>query len=280
MASTSVPQDTASRKYTDKQKSMLVHCLIKNKPIGGEGDGKMEKKMETCYTAVADSFNQLNAELLQTGHLTTSKRSPPRFVRPKFCKAFFGECLKRHNKLALEKGVNRHIQAGETGQAADGQPANVNQAIEEADKVWSEFWAFHAAFGTLQRLRNDVFCETLRELATKWGMPHCSISVLCIHPVLNALHKVLVIDRVTKTVRFPRETNDLKAVLEGFRRKFRLPGVAGAIDGTMIMIKAGLYRYRYYIVFHIPHAPYGAKCPVWGITAFSACFLLKSPSSH
>jgi hypothetical protein len=161
MASTSVPQDTASRKYTDKQKSMLVHCLIKNKPIGGEGDGKMEKKMETCYTAVADSFNQLNAELLQTGHLTTSKRSPPRFVTPKFCKAFFGECLKRHNKLALEKGVNRHIQAGETGQAADGQPANVNQAIEEADKVWSDFGAFHAAFGTLQRLRNDVFCETL-----------------------------------------------------------------------------------------------------------------------
>jgi hypothetical protein len=28
--------------------------LIENKPIGGEGDGKME----TCYTAVADSFNQ------------------------------------------------------------------------------------------------------------------------------------------------------------------------------------------------------------------------------
>jgi hypothetical protein len=80
-------------------------------------------------------------------------------------------------------------------------------------------------------------CGTLRELATKWGMPHCSISVLCIHPVLNALHKMLVIDRVTRTVRFPRETNDLKAVFEGFRRKFRLPGVAGAIDGTMIMMK-------------------------------------------
>jgi hypothetical protein len=159
MASTSVSQDTASRKYTDKQKSMLVHCLIKNKPIGEEGDGKMQKKMETCYTAVADSFNQLNVE--QTAHLTTSKRSPPRFVTPTFCKAFFGECLKRHNKLALEKGVNRHIRAGETGQAADGQPANVNQAIQEADKVWSDFGAFHAAFGTLQRLRNDVFCETL-----------------------------------------------------------------------------------------------------------------------
>jgi hypothetical protein len=139
---------------------MLVHCLIKSKPIGGEGDGKME----TCYTAVADSFNQLNAELLQTGHLTTSKRSPPRFVTPKFCKAFFGECLKRHNKLALEKGVNRHIQAGEIDQAADGQPANVNQAIEEADKVWSDFGAFHAAFGTLQCLRNDVFCETLSQM--------------------------------------------------------------------------------------------------------------------
>jgi hypothetical protein len=80
----------------------------------------MEKVMETCYTAVADSFNKLNAELLQTGHLTTSKRSPPRYVKPKLCKVpvlacFFGECLKRHNKLALEKGVNRHSQAGETG---------------------------------------------------------------------------------------------------------------------------------------------------------------------
>jgi hypothetical protein len=56
-------------------------------------------------------------------------------------------------------------------------------------------------------------CGTLRELATKWSMPHCGISVLCIHPVLNALHKVPVKDRVTKTVRFPREANDLKAVL-------------------------------------------------------------------
>jgi hypothetical protein len=37
----------------------------------------------------------------------------------------------------------------------------VNQDIEEAKPVWSDYGAFHAAFGPLQRLRNDVFCETL-----------------------------------------------------------------------------------------------------------------------
>jgi hypothetical protein len=80
-------------------------------------------------------------------------------------------------------------------------------------------------------------CATLRDLATKWAVPHCSISVVCIHPVLNALHKVLVTDWATKTVRFPREASDLKGVIEGFRRKSKLPGVAGAIDGTMTMMK-------------------------------------------
>jgi hypothetical protein len=95
---------------------MLVHCLIKKtKPVGGEGDGKMEKTMETCNTAVADSFNNLNAELLQTGHLTTSKRSAPRYATPKFCKAFFGECWKGHNNLAVEEGVNRYIRLGTQG---------------------------------------------------------------------------------------------------------------------------------------------------------------------
>jgi hypothetical protein len=44
---------------------MVCKKIKKIKPVGGEGDGKMEKKMETCYTAVADSFNKVNADLVE-----------------------------------------------------------------------------------------------------------------------------------------------------------------------------------------------------------------------
>jgi hypothetical protein len=33
-------------------------------------------------------------------------------------------------------------------------------------------------------------CPSLRQMATKWGMPHCSISELCLHPTVRALRYI------------------------------------------------------------------------------------------
>lgn len=57
--------------------------------------------------------------------------------------------------------VTRHIGAGETGAAAAGQAANVQDAINRATNKHWWFSQFHHAFGEIQRLRDDTYVETV-----------------------------------------------------------------------------------------------------------------------
>jgi hypothetical protein len=52
--------------------------------------------------------------------------------------------------------VGRHQLQGETGAAADGQPATAQGAIDKATESWVLFGEFHS-FGEVQRLRDDTF---------------------------------------------------------------------------------------------------------------------------
>lgn len=54
-----------------------------------------------------------------------------------------------------------HQGSGETEAAADGQPATAQAAIDKATTKWPLFAAFHAAFGPVQRLRDDTFHESV-----------------------------------------------------------------------------------------------------------------------
>jgi hypothetical protein len=50
---------------------------------------------------------------------------------------------------------------GETGSAAEGQPTNVQEAIDRATADWPLFSMFDASFGSLQRLREDTHAESV-----------------------------------------------------------------------------------------------------------------------
>jgi hypothetical protein len=77
-------------------------------------------------------------------------------------------------------------------------------------------------------------CSTLRQMATKFGMPHCSVSVLCLHPTVQALHKLFINTAETKHIKWPVIPTDQDKVMQGFRDMCKIPGCLGAIDGSLI----------------------------------------------
>jgi hypothetical protein len=70
----------------------------------------------------------------------------------------YDERKKRHK-------VGRQQLRGETGSAAEGQPANMQKAIngniDRATADWPLFSMFDASFGSLQRLREDTYAESV-----------------------------------------------------------------------------------------------------------------------
>jgi hypothetical protein len=80
-------------------------------------------------------------------------------------------------------------------------------------------------------------CNTLRQMATKFGMPHSSLSVLCIRPTVNTFRKVFILTPETKNIRWPVDPEDQERVMQGFRDECRVPGCLGAIDGSLIPMK-------------------------------------------
>jgi hypothetical protein len=77
-------------------------------------------------------------------------------------------------------------------------------------------------------------CPSLRQIATKWGMPHSSISGLCLHPVVRARSYIFLEQDETKNIRWPKEADEQRRVMAEFRSSFGVPGCLGAIDGCLI----------------------------------------------
>jgi hypothetical protein len=60
-------------------------------------------------------------------------------------------------------------------------------------------------------------CPTLRQMASKWGCPHNSIAVVCLHPTTQALREVFLGDPPSRNIRFPSSPERVEAVVAGFR---------------------------------------------------------------
>ena len=74
---------------------------------------------------------------------------------------------------------------------------------------------------------------TLRCMSRMFGIPHNSISDVCLRPGLSALEEALCDSAETKTVRFPRVPADLRRTMRQFSSRWHLP-VVGAVDGRLI----------------------------------------------
>jgi hypothetical protein len=77
-------------------------------------------------------------------------------------------------------------------------------------------------------------CPTLRQLSQKWGMPPDSIRMICLHPTVRALAHIFTKDGDSKHILWPSTPAAQQEVMNGFKRKYQLPGCLGAIDGSLI----------------------------------------------
>jgi hypothetical protein len=112
----------------------------------------MERKVERHWGPLLAAFKSENAKLassvLQTHsgmRLKTDFNEKAQQQKYQLFRQKYDEMKKRHK-------VGRHQLRGETGSAAEGQPANMQEAIDRATADWPLFSMFDASFGSLQRL--------------------------------------------------------------------------------------------------------------------------------
>jgi hypothetical protein len=77
-------------------------------------------------------------------------------------------------------------------------------------------------------------CPSLRSMSNKWGVPHNSISVYCIHSVVPVLRQIFTVNENTKNIKWPRQPDDIRRTKQGFMAKYQLPGCLLAVDGSLI----------------------------------------------
>ena len=89
----------------------------------------------------------------------------------------------------------------------------------------------------LMTLHYLAYVPTLRDMSTKFGVPHNSLSVCILRPSLDAMYECLFVEPDTKVIKFPRTKEELDKALNEEGGKFTLPGCIGAIDGSLIPCK-------------------------------------------
>jgi hypothetical protein len=75
---------------------------------------------------------------------------------------------------------------------------------------------------------------SLRQMASKWGMPHNSIAELCLHPTVFVLDWLFCESAQFKNIKWPSDEESEQRVMKGFRDECGVPGCVGAIDGSLI----------------------------------------------
>lgn len=152
----------SSRKWHAEQEKLFSNPLIKPdyKPIGGMGDGVMERKEEARWGPLLECFMKDNQELASQCKTFSSLALKQDFY-VKILKRKWESFKQQYNKLKKDCKVGRHQLVGETGAAAGGQPTNAQAAVDLATSQWPLFSTFHAAFGPVPRLRDDTFGDSI-----------------------------------------------------------------------------------------------------------------------
>jgi hypothetical protein len=151
--------ENSSRKWHPDQEKLFLSLLSRPeyKPVGGDGDGVMERKLQARWEPLLECFVKENQALLAKQRKTAQglgflQEFNVKGIQSKY-KSMKDKCMSCKRQFK----VDRHQVSGETGAAADGQPATAQAAIDAATEDWPLFSAFHSAFGTVQRLRSDTW---------------------------------------------------------------------------------------------------------------------------
>jgi hypothetical protein len=151
--------EKSSRKRHPEQEKLFVELLSlpDYKPIGGSGDGVMERKQDTRWAPLLARFSLENEVLVAGQRKTASGLGFKEVFNIKKLISKYKSLREKYMSLKRDFKVNLHQVSGETGAAADGQPATAQAAIDAATEAWLLFAAFHSAFGSVQRLRADTW---------------------------------------------------------------------------------------------------------------------------
>ena len=82
-----------------------------------------------------------------------------------------------------------------------------------------------------------TYVPTLRDMSTKFGVPHNSLSVCILRPSLDAMYHCLFVEPQTKVIHFPRTKDELDKALNETGGAFTLASCTGAIGGSLIPCK-------------------------------------------
>ena len=77
---------------------------------------------------------------------------------------------------------------------------------------------------------------TMRYMRSKFGVPQNTISVCILRPTVAALKAVLVTGP-EREIRFPKTDHEQLQAIAAFAERWHLPGVIGAIDGSLILMR-------------------------------------------
>jgi hypothetical protein len=134
----STTADKSSRKWHPEQEKLFVELLSlpDYKPIGGSGDGVMERKQDTRWAPLLARFS------LENEGLVAGERKKASGLGFKEGFNIMGLIIKykslweKYMSLKRDFKVDRHQVSGGTGAAADGQPATAQAAIDAATEAW------------------------------------------------------------------------------------------------------------------------------------------------
>jgi hypothetical protein len=119
----------------------------------------MERKVDVRWQPMLEEFQKANA-LLASSRATSAGLRLKTDFDIKMLQRKWQTFRELYQKVKKECKVGRHQLPGETGAASEGQPTTAQQAIDNATNKWPLFADFHAAFGEVQRLRDDTYKET------------------------------------------------------------------------------------------------------------------------
>ena len=79
-------------------------------------------------------------------------------------------------------------------------------------------------------------CPTLRYMGTKFGVPNNTLSVNILRPTMAVLKSELVTGPDSE-IKWPRSIEEQNAAMAAFLLEHGLPGVIGAIDGSLLLMR-------------------------------------------
>jgi hypothetical protein len=124
-----------ARWHPDQEKIFLdILSIPRFKPVGGDADGTMGRKVELIWEPLLHRFMEENGQLSGSNHATSTGLGMKCDFSAKALQQKYALMSSKYKDLKRCCKVGRHELRGETGSAAEGQASTVQEVIGSAAK--------------------------------------------------------------------------------------------------------------------------------------------------